>query len=90
MLMTNSEVDKQKIMESLSKLKGKADFKGISITEDYTLAERQLLTEWREKAKAKNSEEEPNSRYVRRVWGTPKNGLMLKKLLKQAPAPRDM
>ena len=90
MLMMNSEADKQRIMENLPKLKDKADFKGISITEDYTLVERQMLTEWREKAKTKNNEEEPNSKYVWRVRGTPKNGLMLKKLLKQAPAPRDL
>ena len=45
MLMMNSEADKQRIMENLPKLKDKAEFKGISITEDYTLAERQMLTE---------------------------------------------
>ena len=85
MVIMNTEVDKEKIMQNLSNLRDKTEFKGISVTEDYTLAERQMLLDWREKATAKNNEEEPNSKFIWRVRGTPKNGLMLKKFLKQKP-----
>ena len=85
MVIMNTEVDKEKIMQNLSNLRDKTEFKGISVTEDYTLAERQMLLDWREKATAKNKEEEPNSKFIWRVRGTPKNGLMLKKFLKQKP-----
>ena len=85
LVVTNTDGDKEKIMQNLSNLKDKADFKGISVTEDYTPAERQMLTDWREKAKAKNNEEESNSKFIWRVRGTPKNGLMLKRFLKQRP-----
>ena len=85
LVVTNTDGDKEKIMQNLSNLKDKADFKGISVTEDYTPAERQMLTDWREKAKAKNNDEEPNSKFIWRVRGTPKNGLMLKRFLKQRP-----
>ena len=88
MLQLESEADKDKIMMNLQNLKGKTEYKGVSITEDYTVTERKLLQDWRDKAKAKNDSEEPNSNYIWRVRGTPKNGLELKRFLKQRPAPR--
>ena len=86
MVMMNSEADKERIMSSLTNLKDQEDYKGISVTEDYTITERQLLNDWREKAKAKNKEEGEDSRYIWRVRGTPKNGLTLKRLPKQRQA----
>ena len=88
MLQLENEADKDKIMMNLQSLKGKIEYKGVSITEDYTVTERKLLQDWRDKAKTKNDSEEPNSNYIWRVRGTPKNGLELKRFLKQRPAPR--
>ena len=88
MLMLSSESDKDKILASLTNLRNQVEYKGVSVTEDYTLTERKLLQDWRDKAKAKNNEEDSNSNYIWRVRGTPKNGLELKRFLKQRPAPR--
>ena len=79
----NNEDDKNKIMLNLSNLKNQSSYKGISITEDYTITERKLLKDWSNKATVKNNEEGPNSKYVWRVRGTPKNGLQLKRFPKQ-------
>ena len=49
-LVLKSEHDKENIMSSLRKLKGLDDYKGLSITEDYTPAERRLNQEWAKKA----------------------------------------
>ena len=87
MLMLESEEDKDKVLKKLTNLKDKEEYKGVSVTEDYTVTERKLLQEWRDRAKAKN-EAEPESNYVWRVRGTPKNGLELKRFLKQRTAPR--
>ena len=86
LLVMNSEEEKDRIIQNLTNLKGQANFKGISVTEDYTIAERKLLTEWRDKAKAKNAEEGEPSKYIWRVRGTPKDGLSLKRFLKQRPS----
>ena len=87
MLMVNSESDKDKILANLTNLRNQIEYKGVSVTEDYTLTERKLLQDWREKAKVKNNEEDPNSNYIWRVRGTPKNGLEIKRFLKQKPTP---
>ena len=76
-LVMNNEVDKQNVMNNLKNLKDVELFRGVSVTEDYTASERN---------KAKNSKEEPDSRYKWKVRGTPKNGLCLKRLLKQRNA----
>ena len=88
MLILEAEGDKEKILMKLSNLKDKIEYKGVSITEDYTIMERKLLQDWRNKAKTKNDAEEPDSKYVWRVRGTPKNGLELKKFLKQRTTSR--
>ena len=82
----HSEGDEDRLLQNLTKLKDQVNYKGISITEDYTVAERKLLTEWRDKAKAKNAEEGESSNYIWRVRWTPKNGLSLKKFMKQKPS----
>ena len=63
-------------------LKGNEDYKGVSVTEDYTLTDRKTIREWREKAKTANDQEPADSKYVYRVRGSPKNGWGLKKFLK--------
>ena len=72
-------------MENLKALKGQESFRGISLSYDYTVTERQLNKEYSEKAKENNRNEPPNSRYVWRVRGSPKNGLRLKMFPKQTP-----
>ena len=84
-VVLNSEAEKNNIMENLKELKGQESFRGISVTDDYTITERQMIKNQSEKAKEQNNKEPPNSRYVWRVRGTPKNGLHLKKFLKKAP-----
>ena len=72
-------------MENLKELKGQESFRGISLTDDYTITERHLIKEYSDKAKENNRNEPLNSRYIWRVRGSPKNGLRLKKFPKQAP-----
>lgn len=75
-----TEEEKEKIMNNLKNLKGNQEYKGISIKEDYTISERQLIKEYLEQAKALNALEKANkSTTIYRVRGTPKNGLVLKR-----------
>ena len=85
-LVMNNEVDKQNVMNNLKNLKDVELFRGVSVTEDYTASERNMIRNMVEDAKAKNSKEEPDSRYKWKVRGTPKNGLCLKRLPKQRNA----
>ena len=72
-------------MGKLKNLKDQEGIRGLSVTEDYTVAERHMIKNWSDKAKENNNKESPDSVYVWKVRGTPKNGLRLKKLLKQKP-----
>ena len=81
-LVMNSEDDKEKVLKQLRHLKGKTLYKSISITADYTYSERQLISDFREKANIKNDIEEDKENFIWRVRGTPKNGLFLKRLNK--------
>ena len=47
-------------------------FKRLSVTDDYTMVERQLLKEYSLKAKEMNEKESPDTKYVWSVRGTPK------------------
>ena len=85
-VVLNSEYDKNNIMANLRKLKDQELYKRVSITDDYTIKERQMIKEKAAEAKANNDEEPPNSRYIWRIRGTPKNGLIIKKFLKQRPS----
>ena len=82
MVIFHSEQEKEKIMRNLGNLKDNEKYKGVSITEDYTLKDRETIKEWRDKAKAAN-EEEVDSKFIYRVRGSPKNGWLLKKFSKQ-------
>ena len=74
--------NKEQIMKSLWKLKGKKMFKGITVTNDYKLTERAMIKEFVIKAKTKNSLEPDNTNYIWRVCGDPKNGLVIKRFNK--------
>ena len=82
LVQLQSEDDKSKVMNNLKNLKDAPQFHRISITDDYTLAEREMIKEFWVKAKKINDENiEEDTIY--RVRGCPKNGLYLKKMKKQ-------
>ena len=60
-------------------------YQKVSVTDDYTIAERQSIKEYSDKAKDNNAKEPVDSRFVWRVRGNPKNGLIIKKFLKYRP-----
>ena len=72
-----NEENKMKVMNNLSGLKGKEQYKKISVTEDYTLRERQKLKEFIAKAHQRNLEDRENKDYQWKVRGIPKIGLRL-------------
>ena len=70
--------DKNTIMSNLNKLKNADEsFRGISVRDDYTIEERQLIKTMAEEAKRKNETEKVTYWKVR---GTPKNGLRVVKI----------
>ena len=71
--------EKNKFMQNLKNLKGKEQFKGISIRDDYTIAERNIIKEFVIKAKERNDKED--EKYTWKVRGNPKRGLFLKRFL---------
>ena len=81
LVQLKNEEEKTRIMNNLRKLKDIQIFTGISITDDYTLAEREMIKTYRMKAKELNNEN-INSDTIIRVRGSPKNGLFLKKIKK--------
>ena len=78
-----SEQDKDRVMASLKELKGKDNYKGVSVTDDHTIKERNTIKEWVDKAKTANANEADDSIYEWKVRGSPKNGMSLKKLKKR-------
>ena len=74
----NNKEDKERVMNNLANLKDQSTYKGVSITEDYILAERQLIKQWLQKTKERN-DEEGESNYVWKIRGTPRIGLKLEK-----------
>ena len=82
----SSESDKISVLRNLNKLKGSSEFKGVSITEDYTVSERKLIREFNAKAKEKTGNDPEKETVVWRVRGSPKNGLFLKKFRRDQQA----
>ncbi|MEO2160791.1 MAG: hypothetical protein ABGX14_06775, partial [bacterium] len=80
-LVMNSTDDKEKVMSRLGNLKNADEvFNKLSVRDDYTIKERELIREWVNKAEKKNVEENTKAWKVR---GTPKNGLRLVKIAKR-------
>ena len=80
-LVMESDDDKDTIMARLGNLKNaEDDFRKVSIRDDYTLEEREMVREFVKKAEAKNSAENTQEWKVR---GTPKKGLRLVKITKR-------
>ena len=73
-VIMNSEEDKMTVLDNLRNLKDNESFKRLSVTDDYTVAERQLLKEYSLKAKEMDDMESPDCKDVWRVRGTPKTG----------------
>ena len=71
--------EKNKFMQNLRNIKGKEQFKGISIRDDYTIAERNMIKEFVTRAKERNNKD--GERYIWKVRGNPKRGLFLKRFL---------
>ena len=86
-IVMNNEEKKQQIIESLKNLKNKEGFRGLSVTDDYTMTERQMIKHKVEEAKVNNSNETQDSGFVWKVRGTPKNGLTIRRLPKR-PTPQ--
>ena len=69
------------MLARLSRLKGtEEEFGKISLTEDYTKTERDLIKSWKANAKKKSSEDD---KYDYKVRGDPKNGLRLIRVKKR-------
>ena len=80
-LVMESDDDKDTIMARLGNLKNAEDvFRKVSIRDDYTLEEREMVREFVKKAEAKNAAENTQEWKVR---GTPKTGLRLVKITKR-------
>ena len=79
-LVMNNKIDKENVMKRLGNLKSNENYRGISVRDDYTLEERELIKEWVAKANDKNKKENTDEWKVR---GTPKNGLRLVRIAKR-------
>ena len=80
-LSMNNSDEKEDIMSKLCNLKNAEDvYRNVSVRDDYTIEEREIIKEWVKKAEQKNNEENTNTWKVR---GTPKNGLRLVKITKR-------
>ena len=78
----NNGNEKEQVMGNLAKLKGNVMYKKVSVTEDYTVSERKMIQEMREQVKEKNNQEPEDSEFVYKLRGTPKNGLMIRRMKK--------
>ena len=80
-LVMENDDDKDTIMARLGNLKNAEDvFRKVSIRDDYTLEEREMVRDFVKKAEAKNAAENTQEWKVR---GTPKTGLRLVKITKR-------
>ena len=81
----NMEKERNRILSNLRNLKGITEYKTISVTEDYAITKRRMIKDLSDKAKEKSKNESPDSKFVWRVRGSPKNG-QLKRLLRPTQA----
>ena len=73
----SSEEEKFKVFSYLKHLKGCEEYKNVSLTHDYTVAERKLIKAKSDEAKSINQTLPDDCDYVMQVRGNPKNGLIL-------------
>ena len=80
-LTMSSAADKKSVMENLKRLKDADEvYRCLSIRDDYTLKERELINKYAQEAKEKNEADNTNEWKVR---GTPKNGLRVVRITKR-------
>ena len=83
MLRMKNKEEKEEFMSKLWMLKNvRSRFKNMSITNDYTLEERNMIKKFVEEAKRRNTIETNENRW--KVRGTPRGGLRLVKMISQA------
>ena len=68
----NTKEERNMILSNLKNLEGIPEYKAISVTENYTITERQMIKDWSDKAKGKNKNESLGSKFVWRVRGSPR------------------
>ena len=74
----NNTGDKTEVMSNLNRLRNSGDvWNGISVREDYTAEERELIRQMSDEAKRRNQAENVSHWKVR---GTPKKGLKIVKI----------
>ena len=79
-LFMKNKVEKEEFMSKLWMLKNvKTRFKNMSITNDYTLEERNLIKKWVDEANRRNTT--GTNEYQWKVRGTPRDGLRLVKIM---------
>lgn len=71
-----TDLKKQGLFGNLKSLKGMEKYQSVSISDDYTIAERPVLRSWGKKAQEKNEQEPKDSNITWRVKGNPKSGLI--------------
>ena len=76
--------DKRNIMRNLRRLKDKEEYQQISVREDYTFKERQMIKEMIKKANERNEKEPDDSKNIWRVYGTPTKGMGIRQTLKRS------
>ena len=84
-LTMESKEEKDKFMSQLGKLKyAGAEYKKISVTDDYSVEERDEIRRWVTLAKRKNETEDGENKgkknYAWKVRGTPKTGMRIVKI----------
>ena len=80
-VVMKSDDDKDKVLSSLSKLKGTEEkFGKISVTSDYTKSERDQIKAMADKAKEQSAS---NKDRIYKVRGDPKNGLRIVSFVKK-------
>ena len=84
-VILNCEAARNEVLGNLTQLKNNDRYKGVSITEDYTLCERELIKDFIKQAKAQNDLLPHDSPIEFKVRGTPKNGLWLKEVKRKTP-----
>ena len=81
---------KSQIMSRLSNLKNSEErFRTLSIRDDHTFEERQLIKEWSTKTKSNPNAAVTNNEFFYKLRGSPKNGLRIIRVPWNKPEPME-
>ena len=69
--------DKEIIMKNLRNLKGKQEYQGISVRDDFTHDERETIKKYVREARQRSANELEDSRFVWKVFGSPRNNTIV-------------